>query len=470
MDTVNVANLSFTSLRTRTDNCLNCIPDKPNFISRRCGKYYHYVQYLFFFMFTFIISWVCLNPDVSQFLPKISFIISDCEEKSSVYCYGITTIYRANFGLVCFYTLNLLTLTFLKGMFEGCYILRWGMFLTIGALSMLLPNFVIYGYILIAFAGAIVFLALNVIILIDFAYQIEQIIRKHHHYYRGILVNTTLGVLILVTITLSIVNLVLFDCLTGWIISLVNIILALLTFGICFGLSTKKKRATLLSCCVITTYNTYIVWSSLNNGLGLTQHCYLLYRETETKFDLGLVIDSLLTLVTIIWTAFSIGNYHNFITLAANKYSENIFYTQEAIDKAGDIETGNSEDSLGTEINSYQATGAGAPNQLENFVTDAIQRELQFWKHLRQMRIFFIVMILASFYLLASMSSWQLYNGQHSVRIDSGLTSMWIKLAFTVFTYMAFIVVGLWNRNQNHKVTVHIFDTDSTFNCDAVAG
>lgn len=428
------------------------------------GKYYHYIQYLLFFVFTFILSWTCLNPAVSQFLPKIPIIISDCEKKSSIYCYGVTTIYRANFGLSLFYLIHLLVLTVFKRWFQGCYTVRWLIFLIIGALSMMLPNFVITLYILVAFCGAVIFLALNIATFIDFSGQIEQSVRRNKHYIRNILVNLVTWVLIIVNIGLFIVSIVFFPCLTARTITMINFILTGLTYGLCFGLPGGRDRSSLLACSVLSVYNSYIVWSSLNNGLGLTGSCYLLSRDLDSQFDLGIVIDSLVTVVTIIWTAFSIANYHNFINLTASQYSQNIFYIREAIDEAQNIEARDA-DVHDTEAQNLEAgfkqADFGSVDASEGFLMNCYRDEIKFWLNIQQMRVFFIVMILATCSMLASMSSWQFYNGEHSVRIDTGITGMWIKICSTILTYIIYIGVTLWNRWRGEGfVGVRLFDID----------
>ena len=65
-----------------------------------------------------------------------------------------------------------------------------------------------------------------------------------------------------------------------------------------------------------------------------------------------------------------------------------------------------------------------------------------------QYRNFFLVMTLSTSYMLATLSSWQLYTNHVGTQIDSGQASMIVKVVMTYVTYAVFGLYPLYQYLQ----------------------
>lgn len=456
------------------------------------SKYYHYGQYLGFFVFTYLINCVCLDRSISEWLPTMSWIISDCNttdttqvdvleignsihtttivasssredeifinliqgnvssilrndipymnvnttqleielRKTSIYCYGVNTIYRSNMALAIFYLTNLLTLIYLRYGFLDYYLVRWAYFFVLGTISMILPSIFVKIYVVIAFLGSLVFLFLNVVTLIDFTSQLQQHISRRRVDNRWIWVSATLFHIL--SLMMDLFSIIYFSCLVARLLVLINLVMKLVVYFQYFWPYIQRKdkpTGCFLSCGTLLLYNSFILLTAMESGLGLDSYCGRGSSDNSGLFSFGLLFDSFVMVIVILWAGYSIANSHNFLRLTRSDYSENIFAVHEAINEQTNLQT-------------HPEEGVPENEQTCNQVLyDLYRMELIFWKRLQQMRIYFMVIILATFALLTSMTSWQFYNGQPSVRVDTGLASMWAKVSTIVLAYIGFILI-----------------------------
>ena len=393
------------------------------------SKYYHYIQYLSFFVFTYLLSWACLDRSVSEWLPKFSLIISECNVpvRTSVYCYGFNTIYRINLALVFFYLTNLVVLIVFHGGFLDYYLARWVYFLLLGVVSMVLPSILIKMYIVVAFVGSVVFIFLNVATLLDLTVQVGQYVSRHLEkigLYRCYLAAT-----ILTPILSLIVDL--FGLLLH--ISYVAIWLILLNLGLKMAVclqyfwpyiwSREMPKNCFLSVGIVFLSNSITLLTALESGS----------VAGSSITGSSIMFNSLFTIGVLLWSSYSIANFHNFLRLTQSDYSENIFT---------EVET--------TNMSTSTSETCG------DILADILEKERRFWRRLQQMRVFFMVMILSTFALLTSLTSWQFYDGHPNVQIDTGVVSMWVKVVTIVVVYVGFMVVR--RLESSRVVELGIFD------------
>ena len=405
-------------------------------------KYYHFTQYSLYLTASFLLGFSCLNSQVSSLLPKLPVIQGSCSEKGGVYCYGVNTIYIVSLALSIFYLIQLSILLKFKKYYLGYYSIRWIMFLGLLAALAWIPSLIIKVYAWMAMFSASIFMLMIVIIWVDFANQWQQqqlhLMQPHRSKINQIWIiifDICSFFLILVNLSLSVVSLIFFDCMTGLLINAVNLILGLFSYCLPF----RFKNVTMFPIAIIVLYNTYVTYGGLNYGIGLTSSCYY-HNRTLSNFDSPVnfttIFDTFLTLVSLIWTCISIANSHYIFTLSKD-YSQNIFNSERLLNNSVyDQETG-VEHTINI-VDEYGSINEIDINEDEN---DAINN-----KRYKQFRFFFIVMTLSSSYLLATLSSWQIYGHSLKSRIDSGITSMYIKIVSTYVCYLLYYWVLYYNN------------------------
>jgi hypothetical protein len=398
-------------------------------------KYYHFLMYSLFLVFAFAISYVCLNPQVAALLPKIPMIHGSCEEKSSLYCYGVNTIYRISFALTVFFVLHLV-LSLGRCFYLNCYVARWLGFFALSAAAVWIPGIAIKVFAWISMPMAAIFLVMMNVIWVDFAYEWHQTwTNRKNRIWIGVL-NALAVLFTLGSIVLLILEFVFFNCAEAQALISVNFVLGFA----CYLLPLLIDRVHYLPVSVIVLYNTYILFQGLSYGLGLESGCY--YRKVDTSdmdnpIAFSTVFDTFLTLISLIWTAFSIANNHSVFSLRERDYSSNIFY-QEETEPIGTGPNPSEEDvgsivergpDLGSSVVRLNGGETLQPSETDRAVT--------------RFRFFFFVMVIATCYMLMTLSSWQIYGHTVRSRIDSGRTSMYIKLASTYFCYAMFVLFSI---------------------------
>ena len=383
------------------------------------NKYYHFIMHSLILCFAFTIAYVCLNPQVSRLLPRIPMIHGSCSETHSLYCYGLNTVYRVSLALSVFYFIHFLLAAVANRFYKDCYILRWIGFLALSALTAIVPGTAIKVYAWSTMPVAALFLIMMIVIWIDFAYEWQQVWSKRNNKIWMSLISAFTVLFTAAWIILLVLQFVFFDCLEARVYSAINLCIGVL----CYILPLKLKKVYYLPVSVIVLYNTYVVYEGLNYGIGLDQSCY--YRNLTTlnednPIGASVVFDTFLTMISLVWTCFSIANSHTLFNLRERDYTSNVFYKEETV-------------SLTDEI------WVVGPDPVEK-------------KSDWQYQFFFLVMTMAASYMLMTLSSWQVYGHSIQSRIDSGRTSMYIKIGSTYVCYLLFIFWGVDFRDFANRV------------------
>ena len=410
-------------------------------------KYYHYVQYMVPVFVCFAISLLCLNDWISE---NIYNLIggTDCG-RDRVDCHRMSLIYRVCLSLSIYYSANLATLLCFVDFYQGYYFIRHVGGLLLLGLSMMLPTIIVSIYAVISFLGGATFLVLSVLVFIDFVFQLEQYFREKgriqtarleqgQQEQRESIFHINLGGQSIIIVTL--IGNIIFNLMSIWVLYnsrptsglngiisigtvVINILMTIMVYGICIWSGRWNDHFKLLSCGILTVYNSYLTFILSNNGENT------LFQTIMGNYSI--TTDSILTGVTIIWTSYSIANYHNFINFVARDYDQNIFYVR---DQLGIIE--HSEN-----ISDYHSISYDL-GALETYM-----REMRRLKRSKQMKIFLIVMMLASFSLSNSISGTtygesQSYQSESAVDlIDLVLINRLMKVVAIFITYVGYISI-----------------------------
>lgn len=415
-------------------------------------KYYHFTQYSLFLVFGFILGFICLNPKISSLLPILPIIQNSCQQYNGIYCYSINTIYCLSLSLTIFYLINFLILLKFKKYYLNYYLARWLFFLLILASTVWYPSIIIHLFAWLAVFLASLFILMVVIIWIDFAIQWQQqqlhYLQPHRSKFNQLCIigfDIISVVFIIANFILNIVGLVLFNCPTGITVIGINLSIGLFYYILPF----KFKNVTMFPVSMIVLYNTYVVFQSLNYGIALTSDCYYFTNKhitannvvtitntndlliTSNSINFITIFDTFVTLVSLIWTCFSLSNNHWFC-LVQTDYQQNVFNRTRL------LTNNNIYDQESFELNDIEANNIVANNRQYGSIENEIILEILSPIFFKQFRLFFIIMIIASSYLLMTLSSWQIYGHTLELTIDSGITSMIVKLLSVTVCYLLY--------------------------------
>lgn len=163
------------------------------------------IAYALILLLNSILSWLSMTDWAVKKLQGVllDYVTIDCAGKQ---CFGFTAVHRINFALGCFHAIHALLLLGVNSSkdrrapiqngFWGPKIVAW---LGLVVLTFLIPNtfFEVWGN-YVAFGGAILFLLLGLILLVDLAHTwaehcIEKIEDTDSKLWRGLLIGSTLG-------------------------------------------------------------------------------------------------------------------------------------------------------------------------------------------------------------------------------------------------------------------------------------
>ncbi len=372
----------------------------------------------------------------------------------TLYCYSILTIYQTSFALLLFYLIHFGLAVGLQRYYYHCHSVRWLGLVILYLFVCVTPQTILQIYIYLSFLGAFIFLILSIAITVDFFSQLNQTLETRFRRFQRAsnFLSYTLNV---ITIAISLTSFIIFPCLNARLITCFNLAIAIALVAIVY-----YSREPPLAVTALSLYNTYLVTSAINNGVGLESYCYIgkINHDTISFFT---IIDTLIVLVSLTYTVISIANHRHIVSLGFRDYRDNIFYSDEtvitveqnygAINEKDDPVT---YDGVGERADGG-AGGAGNINDSQKsngdyYITGAISVDQAFREeerhrnHARQFSIFFGICCLGTCYLLTTLISWQIYSERVQTRIDSGLVSMWIKLMTCFVTYLLYGVISYY--------------------------
>ncbi|KAH9908798.1 serine incorporator [Xylariomycetidae sp. FL2044] len=285
-----------------------------------CGKCGNSVAtrigYALLLLINSILSWIMLTPWAIEKLQHLmlDYVKINCPEGQ---CYGWLAVHRINFALGLFH-LVFAGLLFgvastknpraaLQNGYWGPKVIAWIAFIVI---SFLIPNpfFQVWGN-YIAFFGAMLFLILGLILLVDLAhtwaeYCLEQIENTDSKVWRGVLIGSTLGMYV-GSLAMTIIQYYFFansGCSMNQAVITINLLfwLAISFISVHPTVQEYNPKAGLAQAAMVAVYCTYLTMSAVSMEPDDKQ-CNPLIRAQGTRTT-SVVLGAIVTMLTIAYT------------------------------------------------------------------------------------------------------------------------------------------------------------------------
>ncbi|KAI1142228.1 TMS membrane protein/tumor differentially expressed protein [Hypoxylon sp. FL0543] len=309
---------SATTLMSFAASC--CGAATCSMVCSACGKCGNSVAtriaYALLLLVNSILSWIMLTPWAIEKLQHLmlDYVKINCPNGQ---CTGWLAVHRINFALGLFH-LIFAGLLFgvassknpraaLQNGFWGPKIIAWIAFIV---MSFLIPDafFQVYGN-YIAFIGAMLFLILGLILLVDLAhtwaeYCLEQIENTDSKIWRGVLIGSTLG-MYLASLAMTIVQYIFFAK-SGCSMNQAAITINLLFWVVISFVSVHpavqeyNPKAGLAQAAMVAVYCTYLTMSAVSMEPDDKQ-CNPLVRAQGTRTT-SVVIGAIVTMLTVAYT------------------------------------------------------------------------------------------------------------------------------------------------------------------------
>jgi hypothetical protein len=351
---------------------------------------------------------------------------------SNKHCKGDQAVYRISFILVLFFAL----MTVLSITSEGLHRGYWGVKILlvlsgiIGSFFIPAESFNLHAYSWLARVGSVFFLVLQILILIDFAYQWnDDWVSRAYGQARGsetyepenrnwliAILSTAAGLYVFCLVTMVLLYVFYASCAVG--VSFITItLISVVTMTVLSVFRDKivnsEMQGAILPAAIVASYSVFLCWSALESHPDET--C----RPKIQHSSLNVTFGSILASVTLMWSAFSVTN--NAVHLVKG----------ESLEKVG-------SDEMTTSGNSGADGGPVVRNDLEEqMITDAddddreddmpVYSQEQSWT-------FHLIMVSASMYLAMLLTDWGTAKGP----ANAGEASMWMKIVAQWLTVLLF--------------------------------
>ncbi|KAF1811512.1 putative membrane protein TMS1 [Eremomyces bilateralis CBS 781.70] len=285
-----------------------------------CGKCNNSVAtriaYALLLLVNSIVSWLMLTDWAIKKLQNLTldYMTITCGGKE---CYGFVAVHRMNFALGAFHALLAIILLGVRSTRDGRAPIQngfWGPkiigWLGLIVVSFLIPDgfFIAWGN-YVAFVGAILFLLLGLILLVDLAhtwaeYCLERIEATDASAWRVLLIGSTLFEY-LAALAMTIVMYIFFaggGCSMNQAAITLNL---LFTIGICVlsihpAIQAANPRAGLAQSGMVTIYCTYLTMSAVSMEPD-DRHCNPLVRASGTR-TATIILGAIITFLTVAYT------------------------------------------------------------------------------------------------------------------------------------------------------------------------
>ncbi|EGP83942.1 uncharacterized protein MYCGRDRAFT_76553 [Zymoseptoria tritici IPO323] len=284
------------------------------------------IAYAFLLLLNSLLSWILLTPWAVKKLQAVllDYVTINCAGHD---CFGFAAVHRVNFALGLFHCIlaGLLigvksskdTRAALQNGYWGPKIVVW-LGLIVG--SFLIPNrfFEVWGN-YVAFGGAVLFLLLGLVLLVDLAHTfaefcIDKIEETDSGLWRGILIGSTLS-MFLGSIAMTIVMYIFFagsgcamnqSAITASLINLV-LLLTIAVLSIHPTIQASNPRAGLAQAATVSIYCTYLTLSAVAMEPD-DKNCNPLIRATGTR-KASIFIGAVVTFITCAYTTTRAATY-----------------------------------------------------------------------------------------------------------------------------------------------------------------
>ncbi|KAF1992435.1 TMS membrane protein/tumor differentially expressed protein [Aulographum hederae CBS 113979] len=293
------------------------------------------IAYALLLLVNSIVSWLMLTDWAVKKLQHLTldYMTISCNGKD---CYGFVAVHRMNFALGAFHALLAIILlgvnssrdkraAFQNG-FWGPKIIAW---LGLIVVSFLIPDgfFITWGN-YVALVGAILFLLLGLILLVDLAhnwaeYCIAKIEDTDSKVWKGLLISSTVG-MYLASLTMTIVMYIFFaagGCSMNQAAITINLLFSvgITALSIHPTIQEHNPRAGLAQSAMVAVYCTYLTMSAVGMEPD-DKHCNPLVRASGTR-KASIVLGAIVTFLTMAYTTTRAATYGLALGNKANTYS-----------------------------------------------------------------------------------------------------------------------------------------------------
>lgn len=301
------------------------------------------IAYALILLVNSIISWLMLTPWALNKLQHFTFdyVEITCAGKE---CFGFVAVHRMNFALGIFHaTMAILLLGVrstkngrapIQNGFWGPKIIAW---IALVVVSFLIPDsfFIAWGN-YFALVGAILFLLLGLILLVDLAhtwaeYCLEKVEEHESNTWRTVLIGSTM-LMYLASFAMTIVMYVFFarsGCSMNQAAITVNILLVFIISFVSIypAVQESNPRAGLAQSAMVAVYCTYLTMSAVGMEPD-DRHCNPLVRARGTR-KASIVIGAIVTFLTVAYTTTRAATYGLALGGKGNQYAQLAIEDQE---------------------------------------------------------------------------------------------------------------------------------------------
>jgi serine incorporator 1/3 len=267
-----------------------------------------------------VLAWIMLTPWALRKLEHLTldYMTFNCGDAEHPQCYGYFAVQRINFALALFHFILAILLLGVKNTKDGRAALQngyWGpkiiIWLVFIVLTFLIPEgfFMVWGK-YFAFIGAMLFVLLGLILLVDLAHTWAELCLKKiendpdSRVWRGLIIGSTVGMYI-GAIAMTIVMYIFFAA-SGCSLNIAAITINLIFFLLISFVSVQpaiqeaNTKAGLAQAAMVTIYCTYLTLSAVSMEPDDKQ-CNPLIRARGARVS-TVVLGAIVTMLTIAYT------------------------------------------------------------------------------------------------------------------------------------------------------------------------
>jgi len=340
------------------------------------------------------------------------------------FCKGDQAVFRISFVLVLFFTLMMMLSLGGESFHRG----YWGIkiFLVLFGIvaSFFIPpeSFSVHAYAWFARVGSLIFLVLQILLLIDFAYQVnDSWVAKAYGGDKNsfdepanknwliAILSTSAGLYLFCLVAVVLLFVFYATCPVGVSFTVVSLIAVVLITALALfrdQLIEREMQGAIFPTALVSAYIMFLCWSALESNPD--KKC----RPQNEHTTLDFVVASMFATVTLMWSAFSVTS--NAAHLVKG----------EALEKVGEV-----QQTEGVELG-----GPVVRNDLEENMVDGDDEDDAPVYTNEQSWIFHMIMISASMYLAMLLTDWGSSKGQ----ANAGEASMWMKIVAQWLTALLF--------------------------------
>ncbi|GAB7354639.1 hypothetical protein MBLNU459_g5073t1 [Dothideomycetes sp. NU459] len=281
------------------------------------------IAYAVMLLLNSLLSWVMLTDWAVKKLQKVllDFATISCNGKA---CYGFVAVHRINFALGFFHFVMALLLigvnntrdkrSAIQNGFWGPKLIAW---IGLIVITFLIPDgfFIVWGN-YVALVGAVLFLLLGLVLLVDLAhtwaeYCLEKVEDSDSNIWKTLLIGSTLT-MYLGSIVMTVVMYIFFaqgGCSMNQAAITINLILLLVISVISVhpNIQSANPRAGLAQAALVCIYCTYLTMSAVAMEPD-DQHCNPLVRARGTR-KTTIILGAVITFLTVAYTTTRAATY-----------------------------------------------------------------------------------------------------------------------------------------------------------------